>query len=911
MISQIRRRTGECVDFELVKIQKAIFGAAQEVERGDQAFAKALSEEVFKLLHEKFGAAIPGVEDIQDTVEEVLIKNGEVAVSRAFIVYRERRKQERKEHYQDILTKMKKHEIMVKHSDGSSEMFDMSKILQSVQSAADGLKKVNKELIVMDACKSLYPGVSVREIETAVINSAKGKIERHPEYSFVSARLLLQQMYKEVFASSGKHDFKEVSKKYISDFSDYLQKGVDFEILSPELQTFDLKKIEAALCPERDFLFQFLGAQTFYDRYLLKDRASVQSIFELPQWLWMRVAMGLALSEKKEDREDRAIEFYNVLSQFLFISSTPTLFNSGTTHSQMSSCYLNTVEDSITGIFKSYADNAQLSKWAGGIGTDWTPVRSKNARIHGTNGSSQGVIPFLKIFNDTALAVNQGGKRKGAMCAYLEVWHGDVEEFLDARKNTGDERRRLHDVNTALWIPDLFMKRVQENGMWTLFSPADVPGLHDAYGKDFEEMYVKYENEKLDLSRQIEAKTLWRKMLTMLYETGHPWITFKDPANVRNPQSHVGVIHNSNLCTEIMLNTSKEETAVCNLGSVNLSRMIIDKKLNEALIKKTVATGMRMLDNVVDTNFYPIPEAEYSNKKHRPIGLGMMGYQEALYQMDISFESQENLQFADESMEMISYYSIFASSQIAKEKGSYSSFPGSKWDQGILPYDTVDLYENSRNVPVICNRQQKLDWSIVKDHIAEHGMRNALCMAIAPTATISNIAGTTPCTEPTYKNIYIKENLSGKFTLINPYLVQDLEDLGLWTENIMNKLKFYDGSVQDITEIPDHIKSKYKETFEVAPEWIIHAAARRGKWIDQAASTNIFLSTTSGKILNDTYMLAWKVGLKTTYYLRSLAVSQVEKMVQIDEDKPAVVAPKLTTAQLIAKMAEPDCESCQ
>ena len=645
-------------------------------------------------------------------------------------------------------------------------------------------------------------------------------------------------------------------------------------MLNPEFLTYDLARLSAAIQSKNDLKFKYLGIQIVQDRYLLRDRSVSREVYELPQWFWMRVAMGLVIKEK--NREERAIEFYNVLSNMDFVSSTPTLFNSGTLHSQMSSCYINITDDSLKGIFKLYSDNAMLSKWAGGIGTDWTPVRATGSRIHGTNGESQGVIPFIKIFNDTALAVNQGGKRKGAMCAYMEVWHLDFEQFLELKKNTGDERRRTHDINTACWIPDLFMQRLKNKEDWTYFCPSDVPELHDLYGKEFKEKYEYYESLNLPRAKKINSFDLWRKMLTMLFETGHPWFTFKDPINLRSPQDHVGVVHSSNLCTEITLNTSNDETAVCNLGSVNLANMIDNGDLNEEKIAKTVRTGIRMLDNVIDNNYYPTPESETANMRHRAVGLGLMGYQDALYQLNIAYDTNENLTFADRSMEMISYYSILASSELAKERGSYSTFEGSKWQRLLLPYDTLAIVEEHRGEALDLDKQITMDWDYVKSHIKEHGMRNSNTMAIAPTATIANIAGVYPCAEPAFKNIYMKENLSGNFVVINDYLVEKLQEKGLWNERMLKQIKLHNGSIQEIVEIPQELRNLFKETFDIDMSWIIRAASRRSKWIDQSASTNIFVNSTSGKYLNDIYSLAWTSGLKTTYYLRSLCYTNYQ-----------------------------------
>ena len=706
------------------------------------------------------------------------------------------------------------------------------------------------------------------------------------------------------------------------------------EMLNQDFLTFDLDELSQAIAAKNDLKFKYLGIQIVQDRYLLRDRSTSREVYELPQWFWMRVAMGLAL--KEEQREKRAIEFYNVLSSMDFVSSTPTLFNSGTLHSQMSSCYINITDDSLKGIFKLFSDNAMLSKWAGGIGTDWTPVRATGSRIHGTNGESQGVIPFIKIFNDTALAVNQGGKRKGAMCAYMEVWHLDFEQYIELKKNTGDERRRAHDINTACWIPDLFMQRLQNKEDWTFFCPADVPELHDLYGTEFKEKYEYYESLNLPRARKINSFDLWRKMLTMLFETGHPWFTFKDPINLRSPQDHVGVVHSSNLCTEITLNTSKDETAVCNLGSINLSNMVADGQLNEEKIAKTVRTGIRMLDNVIDNNYYPTPESEKANLRHRAIGLGMMGYQDALYQLNIQFDTEDNLSYADRSMEMISYYAILASSELAKERGAYETFKGSKWDRGILPYDTLAILEEHRGESLDLDKQITMDWDYVKSHIKSYGMRNSNTMAIAPTATIANIAGVYPCAEPAFKNIYMKENLSGNFIVINDALIDRLTQQGLWNDHMLKQIKLHNGSIQEIPEVPLEIRNLFKETFDIDMQWIIRAASRRGKWIDQAASTNIFVNSTSGKYLNDIYTLAWNSGLKTTYYLRSLGATQVLKTSSeaetavnepVADNKPVINAESTTMTTdstpsnlgnsnpepelMMCKLDDPSCEACQ
>jgi ribonucleoside-diphosphate reductase alpha chain len=754
--------------------------------------------------------------------------------------------------------------------------------------------------IIKDAASELYPGAPDKEIHQALLNALRNRIELHPKYSQLCSLVSLLPLYHNILnASPNEENFQS---SYRQRFSEYIYHGIQMGLLTPELKKINLDILADALIPARDEKFTYLGIQTLQDRYLLKTTGRKQVVFELPQWMFMRVAMGIALNESEP--EARAIEFYNAISNFYLMPSTPTLFNSGTVHSQMSSCYLNTVDDSLEGIFKTFSDCAMLSKFAGGIGTDWTNVRSKNAPIKGTNGQSQGVIPFLKIFNDTALAVNQGGKRKGAMCAYLELWHADVEEFLEARKNTGDERRRLHDINTALWIPDLFMKRVRDGGNWTLFSPSDVKELHDLYGKDFEAGYEEYEKNSEIPKKQIPAKDLWRKMLTMLYETGHPWLTFKDAMNVRNPQSHAGVIHNSNLCTEIALNTSNGETAVCNLASIHLENMIEHGCLNEKRVERTVRTAVRMLDNVIDLNYYPIESARAANMNHRPVGLGIMGYHHALHKLGIAFDSEQNLNFADYSTELISWHAISASSDLAKERGTYSSYEGSKWSRGILPIDSLELLEQERGVKIPVPRTSILDWDSLRKKVVSQGMRNSNCMAIAPTATIANITGTSPCVEPVYKNLYMKENLSGSFVVLNPHLVKKLEEEQIWNRDILHQIKLSDGSIQNIEEIPDALKHEFKEAFEIDPKWIILAAARRSKWIDQAASTNIFLQTSNGKVLSDTYMLAWETGLKTTYYLRSMAASQITKTIHTD-------SVKVSTAPKACSILNPDCEACQ
>jgi len=890
---KITKRTGILADFDPAKIKTALTKALASVSEADKWSVDDLTAAVLEKIRLNFIDAekVLRVEDVQNLVEDTLMAAGAYEVAKSYILYRAEHEKLREAQQSKIQTEISQHTFKIISSDGAAARFSEDDLKNKLLKMSADLKQLDLNLVLTEVKKNLYEGITEDELKKSLINATTALIERHYNYSFLAARLLWDQLAAEILG------IDYVQSTYQQKFTDYIHEGIKYELLNPELANFDLEKISAALEPERDKYFQYLGAQTIFDRYLLKTPTKPRHVFELPQWMWMRIAMGLALKER--ERENRAIEFYNVMSKFLLVPSTPTLFNSGTTHSQLSSCYLNTVEDSLTGIFKSFSDVALLSKWSGGIGTDWTPVRSMGAKIKGTNGDSQGIIPFIKIFNDIAVAVNQGGKRRGALAAYLEVWHSDIEEFLELKKNTGDERRRAHDIHPAVWVPDLFMKRVLSGGLWTLFSPNDVPELHDLYGQAFEVKYAEYEKANIFGARQIPAKDLWKKILTMLYETGHPWITFKDPCNLRSPQDHVGVVHNSNLCTEITLNSSKDEVAVCNLASLNLAQMVSGGALNEELIKKTIATGMRLLDNVIDVNFYTIDEAKKSNNLHRPVGLGLMGYHDALYQLDIDFASDQNLEFADRSMELISYYAYLASSDLALERGTYETYQGSKWSRGLLPIDTLKILEAERGVNLTINQNQILDWEALRQKIKIQGMRNSNCLAIAPTATISNITGVVPCVEPIFKNIYSKENMSGSFLVINKYLVDDLMALGLWNKSMIDAIKYHNGSVKNISAIPEKIKNKYKETFEIEPAWVFRAAAYRGKWIDQSASTNIFVATSSGKVLNDLYLDIWKTGLKTTYYLRTLAASQISKTIE----KP--LEPK---ACLITN---PDCEACQ
>lgn len=817
----------------------------------------------------------------------------------------------------------------VTRKDGSKAAFDEAKVRQLLLEATMGFsEEVDYDLILSETFKNLFEGMPAKDIMQAAIMATRPFIERDPAYTFVTARLLLQVLFEEVIGHSVVRANRDaVYREYLIE---YLNKGTEAGRLNPALKTnFALDQIAAALKPERDEKFSFLGLQTLYDRYFIhiNDRR-----IELPQIFWMRVAMGLALVEKDTaTRTAKAIEFYDLLSSMDYVSSTPTLFNSGTPFSQLSSCFLTTIGDDLGEIYKCIRDNAMLSKFSGGLGNDWTPVRGLGAYIAGTNGRSQGVIPFLKVANDTAVAVNQGGKRKGAVCSYLETWHIDVQEYLELRKNTGDDRRRTHDMNTANWIPDLFMKRVEQEGEWTLFSPEDVPDLHDLYGKEFEKAYTAYEAKaargEIVNFKKVEAVKLWRKMLSMVFETGHPWITFKDPSNLRSPQQHAGVVHSSNLCTEILLNTNENEVAVCNLGSINLANHVIPGKgLDREKLAKTTRTALRMLDNVIDQNFYPIPEAKNSNLKHRPVGLGMMGFQDALYKMRMPYDSNEAVQFADESMELISYHAILASTELAAERGAYESFKGSLWDRGILPIDSIKLIDEARGEVVDVDRSAKLDWTPVREAVAKYGMRNSNCMAIAPTATISNISNVCQSIEPTYKNLYVKSNLSGEFTVINPYLVTDLKKRGMWNIDVITELKKYDGNLEMISSIPEDIKSLYKTAFDVAPEWLIKAAARRQKWIDMGQSLNLYIAAPNGKKLDSMYKYAWKTGLKTTYYLRSMGATGVEKSTITTREYNSV-APIVPAAEAkeredfipqmqsrepqLCSIDNPECESCQ
>lgn len=926
---QIIRRNGAVVPFEPSKIAVAMMKAFLAVHGTQGAASASVRETVEELTHAVVRALMrsrPGggtfhIEDVQDQVELGLMRGSHHEVARAYVLYRERRSQERQKApaSQPAQSGPTLHVL----DQGQRIPLDQARLRQSVETACQGLSAdVTAEPIVQETLRNVYDGIPVEEVQKAAIMSARTLIERDPDYTYVTARLLLQSVAKEVLEREVSQE--ELAAAYPDYFGRFIAQGVQAELLDEAMLHFDLKRLGEALRPERDLQFDYLGLQTLYDRYFLHIQ---KKRIELPQAFFMRVAMGLSLNEV--DREARAIEFYEVLSSFDFMSSTPTLFNSGTRRSQLSSCYLTTVPDHLDGIYESIKENALLSKFAGGLGNDWTRVRALGSHIKGTNGESQGVVPFLKVVNDTAVAVNQGGKRKGAVCAYLETWHLDVEEFLELRKNTGDDRRRTHDMNTANWIPDLFMRRVMEKGDWTLFSPADTPDLHDLFGEAFERAYVAYEEKaargELKLHRTIRAEDLWRKMLTMLFETGHPWITFKDACNVRSPQQHVGVVHSSNLCTEITLNTSDGETAVCNLGSVNLSRHLMDgpngKQLDQDKLKRTINTAMRMLDNVIDINYYAVKKARDSNLRHRPVGMGIMAFQDALYEMRTPYGSAQAVAFADRAMEAVCYHAYWASTELARERGTYSTFKGSLWDQGILPPDTIDLLHRQRGGYVEVDRSSTLDWEALRAKIRTDGMRNSNCVAIAPTATISNIVGVDASIEPSFGNLSVKSNLSGEFTVVNAHLVRDLKRLGLWDDVMVMDLKHFDGSLRAIDRVPDELKTLYATAFEIDTQWLIEAGARRQKWIDQAQSLNIYMAGASGKKLDETYKLAWLRGLKTTYYLRTMAATGIEKSTShagalnaVQSAAPvAAAAPSTEPASDVkfCSLDDPDCEACQ
>ncbi|MCP4778509.1 MAG: ribonucleoside-diphosphate reductase subunit alpha [Planctomycetaceae bacterium] len=927
----VRKRDGRVLTFEPALITRAIqkafcaehkFSEISQLDAKQLEVADAITESVVAEVQEDaLTDAGVTVEHIQDVVERQLMKQEYFSVARRYILYRAEHNKIRQLRAEERMDSADPFPGTMVNRDGQLENLDFERLRSQVDSACDGLDATcSSGELLEEVEKQFFNGITPREIGRSMVLAARSRIEKDPDYDTVAGRLVLNIIYRESLGKSAASGDLQVL--YKEKFAEFIQTGIDALRISPELATFDLAKLADAIDSERDALFPYLGLQTIYDRYLLHIEGRR---FEAPQYFWMRVAMGLSIQE--ENKTERAIEFYNILSTFRFTSATPTLFNSGTLHPQLSSCYLSTVTDDLDSIFKAIGDNAKLSKWAGGLGNDWTNIRATNSHIKGTNGQSQGVIPFLKVVSDTAVAVNQGGKRKGAVCSYLESWHLDVEEFLDLRKNTGDERRRTHDMHTANWIPDLFMKRVTEKKDWTLFSPDETPDLHDLYGKAFEERYEQYEEMaaegKIKLTRKVPAVDLWRKMLTRVFETGHPWITFKDPSNIRSPQDHSGVVHSSNLCTEILLNTSADETAVCNLGSINMLNHVTDGKLDLEKLEATVNTAVRMLDNVIDINFYPTDEAKNANQRHRPVGLGLMGFQDALSACGISYASEEAVDFADKSMEAISYFAISASSNLAGERGTYSSYEGSKWDRGLLPIDTVAILEEERGMPIDMDKSTSMDWDKVRDLVSKNGIRNSNVMAIAPTATISTIVGVTQSIEPTYKHLFVKSNLSGEFVQINVKLVNELKERGLWDGDMLEKIKYFDGALGEIPGLPEDIKGRFATAFEIDPSWIIRCASRRQKWIDMGQSLNLYLGQPSGRRLDEMYRMAWQAGLKTTYYLRSLGATQVEKST-VDINKFGVQPRWMKNASASADIAverqpevqqcsidNPDCEACQ
>jgi ribonucleoside-diphosphate reductase alpha chain len=906
---RVIKRNGSVVDFDRSKIEVAITKAFLAVHTSAAAASSSVQQKVAQLsqnVYDTFSSRMPSggtihIEEIQDQVELALMRSEELKVARAYVLYRAER------------TKLRQEESSISQEEPKLSPSERTETI--AKEACEGLSGTNAETILKEANKNLYEGASENEIKEALILSSRSLVEIEPNYTFATSRILLDNLRTEALSFldiSQNATQKEMGKLYPKSLEAFIRKAIELELVNPELGKMNLKKLGKSLKPERDLQFSYLGLQTLYDRYFIHKN---EIRFELPQIFFMRVAMGLAIEEK--DREEKAIEFYDLLSSFDYMSSTPTLFNSGTIHSQLSSCYLTTVPDDLKGIYDALGDNAMLSKWAGGLGNDWTPVRGMGAHIKGTNGKSQGVVPFLKVVNDTAVAVNQGGKRKGAVCSYLETWHLDIEEFVELRKNTGDDRRRTHDMNTANWIPDLFMQRVMNGEKWTLFTPNETPDLHDLTGAAFKKRYEEYEKEakegRINVSKEVEAEELWRKIISMLFETGHPWITFKDACNLRSPQQHTGVIHSSNLCTEITLNTSPDEIAVCNLGSINLPNHLDEKGvLNEKKLEKTINTAIRMLDNVIDINYYAVPQAENSNLKHRPIGLGIMGFQDALYIKELPYSSEEAISFADESMEMVSYYAIKASSNLAVERESYSSFEGSLWSKGILPLDSIEILKKDRGGEFIeVDTSSRLDWEELRKIVKTQGMRNSNVMAIAPTATIANITGLTQSIEPTYSNLFVKSNLSGEFTIINMHLVDALKKVDMWDEVMVYDLKNLNGSLEEISRVPDQLKRIFATSFEVEPKWLIEAASRRQKWIDQSQSLNLYVSEPNGKKLDVMYKMAWLRGLKTTYYLRSRSATTSEKSTITNLELNAVNANQGSEAPEACSILDPDCEACQ
>ena len=915
---KVIRRNGSITSYDQSKIVVAMTKAFLAEEGGNAAASSRIHEQVAELtdqISSAFARRMPSggtihIEDIQDQVELSLMRTGSQKVARSYVLYREQRRQERdasSEKYNLTAT-----DIKVTLDDGQQVAFDITKIAKTIEEACSDLEHVTAKAIIEDTQKNLFDGVPVAEINKAMVMCARTRVEEEPNYTYVTARLLLDGLRTEALEFLDIADATtcaQMNTRYAKYFRAYVEKGIELEILSPKLRDFDLDKITAAIDGNRDLQFTYLGLQTLYDRYFIHSEGTR---YELPQAFFMRVAMGLAIEEDKP--EERAIEFYNLLSKFDFMCSTPTLFNSGTLHPQLSSCFLTTIPDDLEGIYGGIKDNALLAKFSGGLGNDWTPVRAMGAMIKGTNGKSQGVIPFMKVANDTAVAVNQGGKRKGAVVGYLETWHMDVEEFLDLRKNTGDERRRTHDMNTANWIPDLFMKRVCNDEPWTLFSPDETPDLHDRFGADFEQAYAAYEVKaaagEIKNFKTISAVGLWRKMLGMIFETGHPWVIFKDPCNVRSPQQHAGVVHSSNLCTEITLNTSQDEIAVCNLGSINLVRHVTDKGLDTEKLRNTAHTAIRMLDNVININLYTVPQARNSNLKHRPIGMGIMGFQDALYKIRTPYGSNDAVEFADRSMEAVSYYAIEASSNLAAERGSYESYQGSLWSKGILPIDSIELLKETRGEFIDVDTSTTMDWDALRTKVKRDGMRNSNTMAIAPTATIANITGISQSIEPTYQNLFVKSNMSGEFTVLNAFLVHDLKARNLWDEVMVNDLKYYDGRITEIARIPADLKALYVTAFEIEPRWLVDSASRRQKWIDQAQSLNLYMAEPSGKKLDTLYKMAWLRGLKSTYYLRTLGATSTEKSTLRTGNLNAV-KDTATAVPKACSIDDPECEACQ
>ncbi len=934
---KVLRRNNTVVDFDPKKIALAMTKAFLAVEGQDSPESSRIKDLVQKLtpqIVDVLKKRLPNggllhIEHIQDQVELALMRAGEHEVARSYILYREERAKQRAAESPSTIPGIPQINITLAH--GQQIPLEHSRLFSVVEEACAGVDCVSAQKIIDGTLSNLYEGVKEAEVFQSAIFGARALIENEPNYAYVAARLLLDQVRAEVLGEPVAQS--QMAERYPWYFKEYIQKGIDAGLLNPKLKEFDLDRLGHSLQADRDLKFHYLGLQTLADRYLVHIQGRK---IELPQTFWMRVAMGLAAEEN--NKEDRAIEFYNLLSTFDYVSSTPTLFNSGTHRPQLSSCFLSTVDDDLTSIYDAMKDNALLSKFSGGLGNDWTPVRALGAHIKGTNGKSQGVVPFLKVVNDTAVAVNQGGKRKGAVCCYLETWHLDIEEFLELRKNTGDDRRRTHDMNTANWIPDLFMERVMQDGNWTLFSPDDAPDLHNLYGRAFKEAYERYEgmthNGEIKLFKRVAAKDLWRKMLSMLFETGHPWMTFKDACNIRSPQQHVGVVHSSNLCTEITLNTSTQEIAVCNLGSINLlNHLDWNNQLDYDKISRTCRTAIRMLDNVIDINYYSVDKAKRSNARHRPVGLGVMGFQDMLVKMRVPYASDDAIEIADYCQELVSYHAIMASSELARERGVYSSYKGSLWDKGILPQDSVRLLAESRNSEIPIKMDGRLDWHPVREHISQWGMRNSNCLAIAPTATISNIIGVSQSIEPIFQNLYVKSNLSGEFTVINTNLVNDLKAIGIWDEVMAHDLKYFDGSVQPIERIPHELKKLYATAFEIEPYWLIQSAARRQKWIDQAQSLNLYMSEPSGRKIDELYKLAWQVGLKTTYYLRTTSATAAEKSTVQTTSLNAVKAisreefnsgngnladhnyqatlDTIIDAAKACSITDPDCEACQ